>query len=68
MVRGAHTHARTHTHTPFPYVTQVYITEYEKMKKRAARAVAANPADAETQVLGPKVGTGLRTVCICFGG
>uniref|UniRef100_A0A7S0R7I6 Dynein regulatory complex subunit 3 n=1 Tax=Chlamydomonas leiostraca TaxID=1034604 RepID=A0A7S0R7I6_9CHLO len=34
---------------------KVFITEYEKMKKRAIRAVAAQPAEADTIVLGPKV-------------
>ncbi|KAL6758622.1 hypothetical protein V8C86DRAFT_2592714 [Haematococcus lacustris] len=34
---------------------KVHLTEYEKMKKKAVRAIQASPGDADTQVLGPKV-------------
>ncbi|KAJ9530206.1 hypothetical protein QJQ45_023471, partial [Haematococcus lacustris] len=33
---------------------KVHLTEYEKMKKKAVRAIQASPGDADTQVLGPK--------------
>jgi hypothetical protein len=32
--------------------------EYEKLKKKVVRAIQANPSDADTQVLAPKVGSG----------
>ncbi len=35
--------------------TQALVTDYEKLKKKTLRIVQANPSDAETQILAPKV-------------